>query len=121
MPELNKEALRQDLLAMQQLPLQPKYTDVIEIALQNSEGLFSKDEALYALKQAIDGHLIDGKFTWTTLNLAIFLKDLTPEGHNFIDALAKPKHWEQVKNELKKQSLPVTVATITKVITSLFL
>lgn len=121
MPELNKEALRQDLLAMQQLPLQPKYEDVIEIALENSDGLFSEDEAVYALKQAIDSNLIDGKFTWTTLSLAIFLKDLTPAGHNFIDSIAKPSHWEKVKDELKKQSLPVTVATITKIITSLFL
>lgn len=121
MPALNKEALRQDLLAMQQLPLQPKGTDVIELALQNSEGLFNEDEALYALKQAIDAHLVDGKFSWTGLGPSIFLKDITPEGHNFIDSLADPSHWQMVKDELKKQSLPVTVATIAKIITSLFL
>lgn len=116
---LNYEALRQVMIEMQNQPLHPNASTIVNNVVKNG---YSKSDTVYSLKQAVDAGLIDGSVTAGVSNTYYFnLRDITPQGHQFIDSILKDTYWNRVKAELKKEGIPMTVPAIVRTIANLFL
>lgn len=117
--KLNYEVLRQVMIEMQNLPTHPQASVVIKNVVDKG---YSQSDAVYSLKQAIDAGLIEGSVDTDLSNTYYFyLRDITPEGHRFIDSISEETHWNKVKNVLKEEGIPVTIPAITRTIAKLFL
>ena len=117
--KLNYEVLRQVMIEMQSLPTHPQASVVIENLVAKD---YSRSDIKYSLKQAIDAGLIEGSVDTDLSNTYYFyLRDITPEGHRFIDSISEETHWNKVKNVLKEEGIPVTIPAITRTIAKLFL
>ncbi len=117
--KLNYEALRQVMIEMQNQPLRPKQSTIVNNVVKKG---FSQSDAIYSLKQAIDAGLIDGSVEADFSNTYYFdLRDITPAGHQFIDSILEDTYWNKVKNVLKEEGIPITVPSITRTIAKIFL
>lgn len=117
--KLNYEALRQVMIEMQDLPPRPRESVLIQNVINKG---YSQSDAIYSLKQAIDAGLIEGSVHTDFSNTYYFdLRDITPEGHQFIDSILKDTHWNKVKTALKEEGIPVTIPAITRTIAKIFL
>ncbi|TEU20842.1 DUF2513 domain-containing protein [Oenococcus oeni] len=121
--KLNKEALRQMMIILQRLPIEPD-TILTNKAIDESskETGIVRIDYFYALKQAIDYGLVEGeRFNYfedpLDLDARNFLiKDITPVGHEFIDSITDEANWHKVKEYLKENKLPLTVSMISRAI-----
>ena len=117
--KLNYEALRQVMIEMQSLSVRPDPVVLVSLVIKKG---FSKDDAMYSLKQAIDAGLIDGKASIDLSNTYFSdLRDITPEGHRFIDSISEDTHWNKVKTVLKEEGIPMTIPAISRTIAKIFL
>lgn len=116
--KLNYEALRQVMLTVQDKSLNP---NPIEIVNDVTEKGFTQSDASYALKQAIDSRLIDGKAEADLSGMLYFVvQDITPDGHKFIDSISAEEPWAKVKQVLKEEGIPTTIPSISRTIAKLF-
>lgn len=116
--KLNIEALRIIMLVIQDSPMNVKDSYIIEKAIAQSD--FEPEELNYALKQSIDAGLVDGSIHPTKLGNLIFIRDITPLGHQFIDSITTDKHWAKIKDYILDKGLPMTVPTVLSAIKSIF-
>ncbi|MFC6290632.1 DUF2513 domain-containing protein [Levilactobacillus angrenensis] len=116
--KINYNALRSTMVTFQSEPMNPNVEDVIDKTI--AEG-FTREDVTYAVKQAIDSGLLQGNIM-STLSGSLFftVSDITPQGHQFIDAITEDTHWNRVKSFLKEEGLPLTVGTISKAIAKIF-
>lgn len=107
------------MIEMQSLSVRPDPVVLVSLVIKKG---FSKDDAMYSLKQAIDAGLIDGKASIDLSNTYFFdLRDITPEGHRFIDSISEDTHWNKVKTVLKEEGIPMTIPAISRTIDKIFL
>lgn len=117
--KLNYEALRQVMIEMQDQPLHPEESTIVNNVVKKG---FSQNDVIYSLKQAVDAGLIEGSVESDLSNNFYFdLRDITPAGHQFIDSILEDTYWNKVKNVLKEEGIPMTVPSITRTIAKLFL
>lgn len=117
--KLNYEALRAAMIQLQKEPMYPNMHDVIQNTI--NDGNFEPEDVQYAIKQAIDEGLLDGKNVNSLGDLPFpMVFDITPYGHKFIDSIADSSPWNIVKNELATNGIPVTIPSISRVVSKLF-
>jgi len=80
------------------------------------EGRTMKDVG-YHVKQMIDAGLIEGQVIEAPSpgKLApkdFFVRDITPKGHDFLDAIRNDTFWAKLKNEFQKKAVAVTVELV---------
>lgn len=118
--KLNYEALRAVMIEFQEAPLNPDVHNVVQSTI-NKYG-FTTDDILYAVKQAIDEGLLSGHTQQTVAKWPVmFVSDITPDGHKFLDSIIPETAWNKVKSELITNGIPMTIPTITRTIAKLFL
>lgn len=106
------------MLAVQAKPLNPNPIEIVNDVVEKG---YSIEDASYALKQAIDSKLIDGKAEADLSGMLYFVvQDITPDGHKFIDSISAEEPWAKVKQVLKEEGIPTTIPSITRTIAKLF-
>lgn len=80
---------------------------------------YSENDIQYACLQLEQGKLLDVKVVNKNLPhsppKAVLIRDITPEGHKFLDSIRKDTAWGKVKEFVKKngvQSLPVLIQLV---------
>ncbi len=86
---------------------------------------YSEDAIKYNKRLLIDkgylkGSLIKDSTKDTDIPAAVFIKEITWEGHDFIDGIADESNWSKVKDFLKEGGKQITIDTIAVAIQTLF-
>lgn len=106
------------MLAVQAKPLNPNPIEIVNDVVEKG---YSIEDTSYALKQAIDNQLVDGEIEVDLSGMMYFiLRDITPNGHKFIDSISEDEPWTKVKQVLKEDGIPTTIPSITRTIAKLF-
>lgn len=103
-------------------------TIMLEAANQNRNGPiegYSDDAIKYNKRLLIDKGYLKGKAIKSSdadseIPLAVFVTEITWEGHDFIDAIKDETNWVKVKDFLKDAGKQITIDTIAVAVQSLF-
>ncbi len=78
----------------------------------------ANDELFYHLRLLHDGGFIDGTDAQTKTNCEFYVRAMTWDGHEFLDAARDHSRWEQAK-EIAGKAGTITIEVLTKVLTQL--
>ena len=86
---------------------------------------YDEDSLKYHRKLAIDAGLLEGKIQNNMSNTsnvpsAVFVKDLSWAGHDFLDSIESDTNWFKVKNFIQESGKTVTLETIKYGVKALF-
>ncbi|WCZ16766.1 hypothetical protein [Lacticaseibacillus paracasei] len=77
------------------------------------------NDTIDTLENLINDGLIVCRVTSSKMGKLFTIERLSTTGHQYLGALSKPSFKEKVKDALRAQGVPVTIAAITKAITEL--
>jgi hypothetical protein len=86
---------------------------------------YTEDQILYHKDLVIRHRLAEGTVMpdstkATEVPAAVYIRKLTWEGHDFIDAIADESNWNKVKDFLKDAGKQVTIETVKVAVSRLF-
>lgn len=94
--KLNHDCIREVLLTIEkQMTLN---STLVNTDINNSIKNFSSDEIEYVIRKLSEAGYIDCEFTFEDY----FVKNMTWEGHQFLDTIRNDQVWKSTKDHLKK-------------------
>lgn len=101
---------------------------ILEAAQGNLNGSidgYADEEIKYNRMQAIEmgllnGHVLQDFRRSTPIPANVHVEDLTPSGHDFLDAIKSDSTWKKVKDYLRAGGKQITIETIKAAIRALF-
>lgn len=94
--ELNHDCVREILITMEKN--MSLYSIMDSSDFDNMIVNFSSDEVEYAIRKLSEGGYIDSEFTMD----GYFVKNMTWDGHQFLDTIRNEKVWTSTKEYVKK-------------------
>ncbi len=108
------ELVRALLLEMEEYP---PISGFFDLAINS----YSEDEVSYHIKLLYEQGLIDALDLSSSSGFCWKPRNLTWEGHNFIEAIRDDSRWEKVKSFLREGGKILTIETLKEAIQKLFM